>query len=263
MTAPILHPTAIIHDGAQIADTVEVGPYCVVGPNVSLAPGVRLTAHVSVEGRTTIGEGTIVHPFSVLGGPPQHTAYGGEDTKLIIGQNNIIREHVTMNIGTLGGRGETRIGNNGFFMTGAHIGHDCIVHDHVIFANCATLGGHVIVENNVFLGGLSAVHQFCEVGAYAFIGGCAGVIHDVIPFGSANGNYATLEGLNIIGMKRRNLQRSVINDLRAVYKHLFVSDGTFQERLQTIPPTLAARPEVRKITDFIHRDRKRPVMLHR
>lgn len=261
MNASNLHPTAILHDGAQIADGVEVGPYCVVGPNVSLAPGVRLTAHVCVEGRTHIGEGTLVNPFCVLGGAPQHTGYQGEDTKLIIGRNNIIREHVTMNIGTVAGRGETRIGDNGFFMTGAHIGHDCIVHDNVIFANCATLGGHVIVEKNAFLGGLSAVHQYCEIGAYAFIGGCAAVTHDVIPFGSANGNYATLEGLNIIGMKRRNLPRAVINDLRAAHKHLFLNEGTFQERISSIPPTLVSRAEVRSIIEFIHRERKRPLML--
>jgi len=261
VSTPSVHPTAIVSDRARLASDVVVGPYCTVGENVEIDEGVHLKSHVCVEGKTHIGAGTIVHPFSVLGGPPQHTGYRDEPTQLIIGQNNIIREHVTMNIGTVNGRGETRIGNDGFFMTGAHVGHDCIVQDNVIFANNATLGGHVIVENNVFLGGLSAVHQHCEIGAYAFIGGCAAVIHDVIPFGSANGNYAKLEGLNIIGMKRRNMPREVIDDLRAMFRHLFSDNGIFSARLATLSDTLLATPEVAQVNGFISRPRKRPLML--
>ncbi|MEL7201826.1 MAG: acyl-ACP--UDP-N-acetylglucosamine O-acyltransferase [Pseudomonadota bacterium] len=261
MNASSIHPTAILDPAATLAETVRIGPFCVIGPHVTLDDNVVLHSHVSIEGRTHIGPGTEVHPFARLGGPPQHTGYRGEDTCLTIGAHNIIREHTTMNIGTAAGGGETRVGNHGFFMTGAHVGHDCVVGDHVIFANNATLGGHVVVGNNVFLGGLSAVHQHCQVGAFAFLGGCAAVIHDVIPFGSANGNYAVLEGLNIIGMKRQNMEKPVINDLRHLFRHLFDGDGRFQDRLASVPSALTQSAEANRILDFIHRPRKRPLML--
>lgn len=262
MTPPAsIHPTAYIAPGANVASSATIGPFCTIGPAVTIADGVKLVSHVSVSGRTSIDNGTIVHPFTALGGSPQHVAYKGEDTALIIGKNNIIREHVTMNIGTQAGRGQTTVGNDGFFMAGAHIAHDCRVGDNVIFANNATLGGHVIVENNVFLGGLSAVHQFCQIGAFAFIGGCAAVIHDVIPYGSANGNYANLEGLNIIGMKRQNMDRDVINKVRSLYRHLFTQAGPFQERLAGVPKEFSDGGPAHHILSFINRDRKRPLMM--
>lgn len=255
-----IHPTAIVEDGAEIAEGVSVGAYCVVGAKVKLGPGVVLHPHVMVAGRTEIGAHTVVHAFASLGGPPQHVAYRGEDTRLVIGARNVIREHVTMNLGTPAGRGETRVGDDGFFMTACHVGHDCVIGDHVIMANCATLGGHVVVGDFVFLGGLCAIHQFSRIGAYAFIGGCAAVTADVIPYGSAIGNHARLAGLNIIGMKRRGLSREAIHDLRGAYRLLFAEEGSFQERLAEVAARYGGREEVRRIIDFIRADARRPVM---
>ena len=261
MSACDIHPTAIVAAGASLGVDVRIGPYCTVGPSVTLGDGVTLHGHVNVSGHTEIGPGCEVHPFAVLGGPPQHVGYRGEETRLKIGERNIIREHVTMNIGTRDGGGETCVGSDGFFMTGAHIGHDCTVGDRVIFANNATLGGHTIVEDHVFLGGLSAVHQHCRIGAYSFIGGCAAVIHDVIPFGSANGNYARLAGLNIIGMKRQGRSRETINALRAIFHHLFCGNEPFAVRLQSVPESLRAEDHVRRVLDFVSSERKRPLMM--
>lgn len=255
-----IHPSAIIDAGAELGSGVTIGPYCCVGPDVCLGDDVTLHCHVVITGNTVIGARTIIHPFAALGGQPQHISYKGEDTKLVIGTDNIIREHVTMNPGTVGGRSITTVGNNGLFMTGAHVAHDCIVGDHVIFANNATLGGHVIVQDFVFMGGLSAVHQFCRIGAYAFIGGCAAVPSDVIPYGSAMGNHAFLSGLNIVGMKRRGLSRAVIHDLRAAYRLLFAEEGTFQERLDDASKLFGEREEVMRIVSFINEGKSRSVM---
>ena len=255
-----IDPTAIIEDGANIAEGVVVGPFCRVGAKVTLSQGVRLLSHVSIDGCTEIGAGTIVHPFTVLGGTPQHLGYQGEETRLVIGARNIIREHVTMNIGTIEGRGETRIGDNGMFMTACHVAHDCLIGDNVIFANNATLGGHVSIGANSFLGGLCAVHQFCRVGENAFIGGCAAAPTDVIPYGSAIGNHATLSGLNIIGMKRRGLDRKSIHALRGAYKVLFQDVGTFQDRVDETEKKYSHVDEVMKIVRFIRSDARRPIM---
>ena len=256
-----IHPTAIVEEGAQLGEAVEIGPYCTVGADVQLGDKVRLISHVCLTGDTQIGLETEIHPFTSLGSPPQHLHYRGERTKLIIGSHNIIREHVTMNPGTVSGRGETRVGSHGLFMAGAHVAHDCHVGDHVIFANQATLGGHVDVENYVFMGGLCAVHQYTRIGAFAFIGGMAAVPSDVIPYGSVFGNHARLEGLNIVGMKRRGMSRVVIHDLRAAYRLLFAKEGTFQERIADVAELFAEKPEVMRIVDFIRKDSGRPLCL--
>ena len=252
--------TAIVEDGAQVAASAHIGPFCRVGPDVTIGEDVVLRSHVVVEGATAIGAGTIVHPFAALGGPPQHLGYKGQKTKLSIGERNVIREHVTFNVGTEEGRGETIIGDAGFFMVGAHVAHDCVIGDRVIFANNATLGGHVAIEDDVFLGGLCAIHQHCRVGAFAFIGGCAAVPNDVIPYGSAIGNHAELAGLNVVGMKRRGVERAVIHDLRDAYRTLFSSDGAFSERLARVEERFGHRDEVRRIVDFIRADTRRPLM---
>ena len=256
-----IHTTAIIEDGATIAASAEVGPFCQIGPRVQIGEGVKLLSHVVVQGRTTIGSDTIVHPFSVLGGPPQHLGYKGEDTALIIGENNLIREHVTMNIGTAEGRGETSIGDNGMFMTACHVAHDCVIGSNVIMANNATLGGHVHIGNHVFLGGLCAIHQFCRIGNNAFVGGCAAVPTDIIPYGSAIGNHAYLVGLNIVGMKRSGLDRKIIHALRAAYRDLFSDRGAFEDRLDTVEKAYGGVAQVKSIIDFIRADKKRSIMI--
>ena len=256
-----IHPTAIIGEGADIHPDAVVGPYCSVGSNASLGEGVRLVSHVVIDGHTSIGARTQVFPFAVLGAPPQHLGYKGEDTRLIIGEDNIIREHVTMNPGTVGGREETRVGSRGLFMTGSHVAHDCIVGDNVVFANNATLGGHVTVEDFVFMGGLCAVHQHCRIGAYSFVGGCAAVPSDVIPYGSVIGNHAHLAGLNIVGMKRRRMDRASISDIRTAYRLMFAPEGTFQERIEDVAQRFADNSEVMRIIDFIKAETSRPLCL--
>lgn len=252
-----IHPTAIIEDGAQIADSVQIGPYCLIGPNVSIAEHVVLHGHVNVQGHTSIGAGTQIFPFASLGTQPQDLKFKGEVTKLEIGKNNMIREHVTMNPGTEGGGALTKVGDNCLFMMATHVAHDCMVGNHVILANNATLAGHVHVGDGAVIGGLAAVHQFVRIGAYAMIGGLSGVEKDVIPFGSVIGERAELSGLNIIGMKRRGLERESIHALRNAFKTLFESDeGTLSERVASFAPT-NNDAEVAKVIEFLTSDSDR------
>lgn len=256
-----VHATAIVHDGARLGAGVEIGPYCIVGPQVTLGDGCRLLSHVVLDGATSLGEGCVVHPFACLGAPPQHLAHKGEETRLIVGARNVVREHVTMHAGTVAGGGETRVGDDGLYMVGAHVAHDCIVGNRVVFANNATLGGHVRVGDFVFMGGLAAVHQHTRIGRYAFVGGMATVTKDIIPYGSVWGNHAHLEGLNLVGLKRRGFSREAINNLRSSYRLLFAPEGTFQERLDDTARTFAASPEVMEIVDFIRAEGSRPLCL--
>lgn len=254
-----IHPTAIVDSSARLGEGVCIGPYCTVGGDVTLGAGVDLVSHVVITGHTTVGAESRVHPFAVLGSPPQSTAHRDEPTRLAIGARNVIREQVTMHCGTASGRGVTAVGSDGFFMVGVHIGHDCVVGDKVVMANNATLGGHVVMEDYVIMGGLSAAHQNIRIGRHAFVGGMAGVNHDVIPFGNVWGNHAHLEGLNLVGLKRRGFSRPAINTLRAAYRMLFAEEGTFQERLEDTAEAYAASPEVMEIVDFIRADSSRPL----
>jgi len=254
-----VHPSAIVDAGARIGAGVEIGPFSTVGPHVVLGPGVKIAAHVVIDGHTRIGEGTVIHPFAVIGGPPQYAAHRDEPTRLELGARNVVREHVTMHCGSAAGRGVTTVGSDGFFMVGVHVGHDCAVGDHVVMANNATLGGHVVVEDHVIMGGLSAAHQHIRIGRHAFVGGMAGVNHDVIPFGNVWGNHAHLEGLNLIGLKRRGFSRDAINTLRAAYRMLFAEEGTFQERLDDTAEAYARSIEVMEIIQFIRADSARPL----
>ncbi len=256
-----IHPSALVDAKAEIGEGVEIGPYCIVGPHVTLHSGVKLLHHVVIEGHTEIGEDSVVSSFASLGGPPQHLAHKGEPTRLVIGKRNSIREHVTMNAGTVMGGGVTTVGDDGLFMVGSHVAHDCVVGNHVVFANNATLGGHVHMGDYVFMGGLSAVHQHTRIGRQAFIGGLAAVTKDVIPFGSVWGVYAHLEGLNLVGLKRRGFTRDRIKDLRAAYRLLFAPEGTFQERLEDVARVFAASADVREIVEFIRADANRPLCL--
>ena len=257
---PNIHPTALVHESAKIGAGVEIGPYCIVGEGAVIGRAVRLISHVVIEGLTEIGEHTVVHSFAVLGGAPQHLAHKGEPTRLVIGERNIIREHVTMHTGTALGRGVTTVGSDGLFMVGSHVAHDCIVGDHVVFANNATLGGHVQVGDYVFMGGLSAAHQWSRIGRHAFIGGLAPVTKDVIPFALV-GNDAHLEGMNLVGLKRRGFSRDSIDDLRTAYRMLFAEEGTFQERVDDVARVFARSAEVSEVVAFIRADANRPLCL--
>lgn len=252
-----IHPTAIVAEGAKIAAGAEIGPYCTVGPQVKIADGVRLISHVVVEGITSIGEGTVVYPFASLGLRPQDLKYHGESSRLEIGRNNQIREHVSMNPGTEGGGMLTKVGDNGLFMVGAHVAHDCIVGDNVIFANCATLAGHVIVGDYVVLGGLSAVHQFVRIGRHVMVGGMTGVETDVIPYATVTGNRAHLSGLNLVGLKRRGFTREDIHALRNAYRLLFAPEGNFSERLEEVSDQFRQVEAVKEILEFVRADSSR------
>jgi UDP-N-acetylglucosamine acyltransferase len=252
-------PTARVAETARLAGGVVVGPYCVIGPEVSLGANVRLHAHVHVTGVTTIGAGTEVYPFASLGTPPQSVHYKGEPTRLVIGEKCSIREHVTMNTGTAGGGGETRVGDRCMFMVGSHVGHDCIVGDDVIFANNATLGGHCQVGNHVFIGGLVGAHQFTRIGEQAVIGGMSGVEFDVIPFAALLGARGELAGLNIVGLKRRGFSREAIHSLRAAYRALFFSGGSLAERVDALERDFADDANVQKIVAFIRAGGKRRI----
>ncbi len=258
-----IHATAIVGAQACLGDDVEIGPFCVIGPDVRLGKRVQVMSHAIIQGHTEVDDDCTIYPFAVLGAPPQHTAHKGEPTRLRIGARNLIREHVTMHAGTAFGRGVTTVGNDCLFYVGAHVAHDCLVGDHVILINSATLGGHVVVEDFVIMGGLSAAHQNTRLGRHAFIGGMAGINHDVIPFGNVWGNHAHLEGLNLIGLKRRGFSRETINILRAAYRMLFAEEGAFQERLEDTATAYAASPEVMEIVDFIRADADRPITMPR
>lgn len=249
---PLIHPTAIVDTRANIAPDVRIGAYCVIGGDVRIGAGSVLHSHVVIEGHTTLGERNEVFPFTVLGHRPQDLKYKGEPSELKIGNGNVIREHVTMNPGTQSGGMLTQIGDNGLYMVGVHIAHDCRIGSHVIFANQATLAGHVTVEDYALIGGLSAVHQFVRIGAHAVIGGMSGVEHDVIPFGSVMGERAHLAGLNLVGLKRRGFSREATHALRAAYRALFESpEGTLAQRAQDVAAQYANVPEVGTVIAFM------------
>jgi len=257
----VIHPTALIDSSARLAADVVIGPWCTVGPGVTLAQGVHLVSHVVVQQDTTVGERTVIHPFAVIGGDPQHNGYRGEPVRLEIGTDNSIREHCTFNRGTPQGAGVTRVGSHGLFMTGAHVGHDAVVGNTVVMANQATLGGHARIGDRVFLGGLCAVHQNGRVGQGAIVGGLAAVTRDVIPYGSAWGNHAQLHGLNLIGLKRKGYGKDAIRRLLAAFRDLFEGPGVFMERLDRVEATFADLPEIQEIVAFIREDAKRPLCL--
>lgn len=252
-----VHPTAVVEDGATLAADVVVGPFCVVGPEVELANGVELLSHVVVGGRTTIGAGTRVFPFASVGHQPQDLKYRGEMSRLVIGRENTIREHVTINPGTEGGGMVTEVGNGNLFMVAAHIAHDCKIGDRVIMANNATLAGHVVVGDNAIIGGLSAVHQFVRIGHHAMIGGMSAVENDVIPYGSVVGDRARLNGLNIVGLKRNSFSREVVHDLRTAYRLLFAEEGTLAERLSDVAGMFADSDPIMDIVTFISKESSR------
>jgi UDP-N-acetylglucosamine acyltransferase len=258
-----IHPTAIVEAGARLGDEVRVGPYCVIGPQASIGERTELISHVTVSGRTSIGADCIVYPFSALGGPPQHTRYKGEDVALNIGARCIIREHVTMNLGTPFGRGATDIGDDCFFMIGSHVAHDCMIGHHAVFVNNSVVGGHVEVGNYVQIGGNSAVHQFARIGDHAFVGGMTGLENDLIPYGSCIGDRAEIAGLNVVGLKRRGFSRGAIHKIRAACKMLFADGSTLGARVERVAQEFADVPEAMEIVHFIKAGTHRALCLPR
>lgn len=254
-----IHPTAVVESGAELGSGVVIGPFCVVGSDVTIGDNCELLTHVVVAGRTTLGPGNKLYPFASIGHQPQDLKYHGEPSELVIGANNQIREHVTMNPGTEGGGMVTKVADNCLFMTATHVGHDCQIGNGVIMANNATLAGHVEVQDFAVLGGLSAVHQFVRIGRHSMVGGMTGVERDVIPFGSVVGDRARLSGINLIGMKRRGFDRDAINAVRKCYRLLFADEGTFQERLDEVAREFADTDAVMEIVDFIRADSSRKI----
>src|SRR6204780_37393 len=255
-----IDPTARVADGARIGEGAEIGPYCIVGPQVELKNGVRLLSHVNVTGVTTIGEGTVVYPFSSLGTPPQSVRYRGGPTKLIIGAACDLRESVTMNTGTEDGGGVTRVGDRCSFMVGSHVGHDCQVGNDVTLANNVVLGGHVSVGDHTFLGGHVAIHQFVRIGEGVMMAGMSAARDDIIPFGFALGQTGALVGLNMVGLRRRGATRAEMHRIRRAYRSLFFVEGRLADRLEAVERAFAGDPMGGKILPLPPPGRQAPVM---
>ena len=254
----MIHKSSVIDSKAKILKNVKIGPFCYVGPNVILEDNVELVSNVHIEGNTKIGKGTRVFPFASIGTQPQDLKFKGEKNSLEIGENNLIREYVTINPGTAGDKSKTTIGNNCLFMISSHIAHDCIIGNNVIIANNVPLGGHVTIEDSVVIGGNSAVQQFTRIGRLAMIGGMTGVLKDVIPFGLSIGNRNYLEGLNLIGLRRKKYENQKIMGLSKAYKEIFASKN-LHENLSKINGEHKGNDLVKEVITFIEKDKKRPI----
>lgn len=246
-----IHPTAVVDPSAKLGTNVQIGPFCVIGPNVEIGDGVVAHSHAVIVGRTVIGPGCKIFPFAAIGHAPQDVKFHDEPSTLTIGANTVIRETVTINPGTEGGAMATRVGANCLLMIGSHIAHDCQIGDNVTLVNGVTLGGHVSIGDGAIIGGLSAIHQFVRIGAYSFVGGMSGVAADLIPFGMALGNRAHLNGLNIVGLKRKGFPREQIHEVRQAYRMLFSTEGTLKERLKDTESMFSKNPLATQIIDFI------------
>ena len=254
----MIHQTALIDPKAKIHSSVKVGPYSVIGAKVEIDKNTEVQSHVSIVGNTKIGKSNKIYPFASIGNDPQDLKFQGEETKLEIGNNNKIREYVTINPGTSGGGGITKVGNNCLFMVSAHIAHDCYVGDNVILANNVPLGGHAHVEDNVIIGGNSAVQQFTRVGRSAMIGGMCGVVRDIIPYGIAHGNRSVLQGLNLIGLRRKNIPNKEIMVLSNAYKEIFKNEN-LTENLNNLSEDFKKNELVKEVVNFLEKDKKRPI----
>ncbi|MFY3743449.1 acyl-ACP--UDP-N-acetylglucosamine O-acyltransferase [Anaeromyxobacter sp. Red801] len=246
-----IHPTAIVEAGAQVDPSCDIGPYAVIGPLVRMGPGNSVGPHAVVTGRTTLGASNRIFPHAVIGGIPQDLKYRGEDTALVIGDRNTFREFATVNLGTAGGGGVTRIGSGGLFMASSHIGHDCNVGDGAIIANSVAIAGHVLIEDHVHFGGLSASHQFCRVGRLAFVGGMTGVAMDVAPYCTVAGARGELAGLNTIGMQRAGMTEEQIGRVKQAYKIVFRSSLGLAEAIAQLDAELAGHPETDHFIAFL------------
>ena len=253
----MIDKTAIVEKNAKLHSSVKVGPYSIIGPNVEIGENTIIQSHVSITGNTKIGKENKIYPFVSIN-DPQDLKYNNEETSLVIGDNNKIREYVTINPGTVGGGGKTVIGNNCLFMISSHVAHDCQVGNNVIIANNVPLGGHAIIEDNVVIGGNSAVQQFTRIGKMAMIGGMTGVLHDVIPYGLSTGNRNSLQGLNLIGLRRAKFENKDILGLSEAYKEIFATKN-INENISKLNGSFQENPLVKEVIKFISKDKKRSI----
>ncbi len=254
----MIHKTAIIHSNAKIGNNSRIGPYSIIGDKVKIGSDCVIHNHVNIDGDTKVGNNCKIFPFSSIGTIPQDLKFSGERSQLVIGNDVIIREHVTINIGTTGGGMLTKVGDNCLLMVGTHIAHDCKVGNNVIFANNATLAGHVEIQDDVIIGGLSAIHQFVRVGQGSMVGGMSGVVSDIIPYGSVSGNRANLIGLNLIGLKRKAVDKKEINLLRELYRILFLKNNIiFKKRINSLEKRFFESDCCCKLVDFLNNNSNR------
>lgn len=254
-----IHPTAIIDKNAEIDNNVNIDAYAIIKGDVIIKKGTSVGSHAIIEGPTEIGEDNTIFQFASIGTPPQDIKYNGEKTRLIIGNNNVFREFVTINRGTASGRGFTEIGNNNFFMAYCHVAHDCIVKNNVILANNATLAGHIFVDSNAIIGGLSAVHQFARIGKYSMIAGKTGVVKDIPPFMLASGPRAKLYGPNVIGLSRNGFSKERIEIIKKIYHILFMKKYKFSEAINIVKNEFSNSEDALEIINFISEDSKRGI----
>ena len=252
------HSSSIIDNNAQIGKNVKIGPFCYIGPDVTISDNAELVSNVHIEGKTSIGKGTKIYPFASIGTQPQDLKFKGENNSIEIGENNNIREYVTINPGTKGGGNKTVIGNNNLLMISSHVAHDCCIGNNVVIANNVPLGGHVTIEDHVVIGGNSAVQQFTRIGRLAMIGGMTGVLKDVIPFGLSFGNRNYLRGINIIGLKRKKYENKKIMELDSAFKKIF-SSKNLHKNLSKINGEYKGNDLVEEVINFISKDKKRPI----
>ena len=253
----MIHKTAIIDPKAKISENVHIGPYCVIGPNVEINENTEIQSHVNISGHTKIGKGNKIYPFVSIN-DPQDLKYNGEPTNLVIGDNNKIREYVTINPGTVGGGGKTIIGNNCLFMVSSHVAHDCQLGNNIIIANNVAVAGHAIIDDHVIIGGNSAVQQFTRIGKMAMIGGMTGVLHDIIPYGLSTGNRNSLQGLNLIGLRRSKFENKDILGLSEAYKEIFATKN-LTENLSKLNGSFKDNPLVKDVIEFITKHKKRSI----
>ena len=254
----MIHKTAIVDPKAKISSNVNIGPYSIIGPNVEIGEDTDINSHVSITGYTKIGKNNKIYPFASIGNNPQDLKYNGEKSYLEIGDSNTIREYVSINPGTDGGGGLTKIGNNCLFMVSSHVAHDCVIGDNVVAVNNVAIGGHVQIDNNAIIGGNSAIHQYIRIGKFAMIGGICAVIRDVIPYGLVHGNRSILQGINLIGLRRNNIPNQEIALLSKAYKEIFKSEN-LSENLKNLSEEFKENDLVIEILKFIQKDKKRPI----
>ncbi|MGC2063863.1 MAG: acyl-ACP--UDP-N-acetylglucosamine O-acyltransferase [Thermodesulfovibrionales bacterium] len=251
-----IHPTAVVEPGTDLDPSVEIGPYCIIRKGVSIGKRTRLLSHIVVEGSTEIGQDCVIHPFATIGLPPQDLKYKDENTKLILGDNNIIREYVSIHRASVGGDGATFVGSNNFIMAYVHIAHDCKIGNSIIIANSVMLGGHVVIEDHVVIGGIAGIHQYTRVGKYVMVGGLSRITQDVPPFMIVSGVEPKLFGPNSIGLKRHGFTDSEINDLKKAYKILFRQKNTISEAVRKIHDEMKLTDNIKHLIKFIEKNKR-------